>query len=68
MMFTDTIDNMRDALQNGQKQYGRHIKSLEEQMTTHYIKLHELNLKLQYLQNMKSDGTTKNKFNLLMQK
>ena len=44
MMYTDTIDNMQDALKNSKRQYERHIKSLTNLMEPHAKKLVDLNL------------------------
>ena len=52
MMYTDTIDNMKDALKNGNRQFQRHIKSLTDQMEPHTQKLIDQELRLQYIQNM----------------
>jgi hypothetical protein len=52
MIYLNSIDNMQDALINGKKQYVRHIKSLTDNMEPHYKKLVDIELKLEYLQNM----------------
>ena len=69
MIYLNSIDNMQDALINGKKQYVRHIKSLTDNMEPHYKKLVDIELKLEYLQNMKKPeqkGTTKNRLSLLL--
>jgi ribosomal protein L44E len=45
MNYIDIIDNMQDALKNGNRQYKRHIESLNGQMKLHHNKLFDLILK-----------------------
>lgn len=42
IMYTDTIDNMQDALKNGMRQFERHIKSLTDIMDPFNRRLIEL--------------------------
>jgi hypothetical protein len=58
---------MQDALNNGKKQYERHIKSLTDNMEPHCKKLVDIELKLEYLQTMKKpDSTKKNRLSMLL--
>lgn len=57
-------------MKNGKRQYERHVKGLTDQFNDHHQSLVNLELKLEYLKNMKQPnkkGTTKNRLNLLLQ-
>ena len=68
MVYLNAIENMQDSLKFGKKQFEQQIEGLTKNMMPYYNDLINVELRLEYLINMKAaeKGTKKNRFSLLI--